>query len=75
MPLLERISDLGPAVDLDEATYFVGLEIIEPRNEPGGLPRWIVSSFALLQRNAAHVSDAFDFPRQRVIEIGRRVGI
>jgi KUP system potassium uptake protein len=75
VPLVEQLANQGPAVDLEKATYFVGLEIIEPRSGPGGLSRPLVNLFAALQRNAAHVSDQFDLPREHVIEIGRRVGI
>ncbi|RTL67873.1 MAG: potassium transporter Kup [Hyphomicrobiales bacterium] len=60
-------------IDFANATYFIGHETIEARADGRGLPRWIVWPFAWLQRNASHVADTFNFPRDRVIEIGRRV--
>ena len=73
--LLETVKARGCRIDLDKATYFVGLETIVSREDGRGLPRWMVLIFAALQRNAAHVSDAFNFPRDRLIEIGRTVDI
>lgn len=69
--LKQRVEFVG--IDFANATYFIGHETIEPRTDGRGLPMWIVWPFAWLQRNAAHVADTFNFPRDRVIEIGRRV--
>ena len=71
--VLELVRSQGCKADLDKATYFVGLETIKPREDGKGLHRWVVAIFAALQRNAAHVSDSFNFPRDRLIEIGRVV--
>jgi KUP system potassium uptake protein len=65
----------GCAIDLSDATYFVGHETIEAREDGKGLPHWVVVVFAALQRNAARVADSFNFPRDRVIEVGRRISI
>ena len=73
--LLANLKAAGCNVEVGEGTYFIGLETIEPRDDAKGLPRWMVLIFAALQRNAVHVSDAFNFPRDRVVEIGRRVSI
>jgi KUP system potassium uptake protein len=73
--LLERFRDKGCKVDLSDVTYFVGHETIVSRGDGKGLPRWLVSIFAVLHRNAAHVTDVFNFPRDQVIEIGRLVAI
>jgi KUP system potassium uptake protein len=73
--LLERFKDKGCKVDSADVTYFVGHETIVSREDGKGLPRWMVSIFAVLHRNATHVTDVFHFPRDRVIEIGRQVAI
>ena len=73
--VLETVKAHGCRIDLEAATYFVGLETITAREDGRGLPWWMVAIFAALQRNAAHVSDAFNFPRDRLIEVGRTVDI
>jgi KUP system potassium uptake protein len=73
--LLIEFGTKGCAVDLSDVTYYVGLETIVAREDGKGLPRWLVALFAAMQRNAAHVTDVFNFPRDRVMEIGRQVAI
>lgn len=73
--LLVALKATGCAIDLAGVTYYVGLESVVPREDRKGLPRWLVSVFGALLRNSAHVSDAFNFPRDRVMEIGRQVAI
>jgi len=73
--LLEDFSTKGCTIDLSDVTYYVGLETIIPREDGKGLPSWLVVVFAALHRNAAHVTDVFNFPRDRVMEIGRQVAI
>jgi KUP system potassium uptake protein len=73
--LLKEFSAKGCTIDLSDVTYFVGLETIVPRENGKGPPRWLVVLFAAMHRNAAHVTDVFNFPRDLVIEIGRQVAI
>src|SRR5215813_7351918 len=73
--LLKDFGTKGCTIDLSDVTYYVGLETIIPREDGKGLPRWLVFLFAALQRNAAHVTDVYNFPRDRVMEIGRQVAI
>ena len=73
--VLESLAKRGCGIQLDDATYYVGLETIVPRDDGVGLLRWLVAVYAGLHRNAANLSDAFNFPRDRLIEIGRRVAI
>jgi K+ transporter len=35
----------------------------------------LVVLFAAMHRNAAHVTDVFNFPRDRVMEIGRQIAL
>src|SRR5262252_9165102 len=73
--LLKEFGTKGCTIDLSDVTYYVGLETIIPREDGKGLSRWLVVLFAALHRNAAHVTDVFNFPRDRVMEIGRQVAI
>jgi KUP system potassium uptake protein len=73
--LLSGFATRGCAVDFSRVTYFVGLETIVPRDDGGGLPRWFVALFAAMHRNAPHISDVLNFPREHVMEIGRQVAI
>jgi KUP system potassium uptake protein len=73
--LLKQFAVKGCRVDLPGVTYYVGLETIVAREDGKGLPRWLVILFAAMHRNAAHVTDVFNFPRERVMEIGRQVAI
>lgn len=73
--LLAGLETRGCGIDRSKVTYFVGLETIVAREDGAGLPRWLVVAFAALQRNAARVTDVFNFPRDRVVELGREVAI
>jgi KUP system potassium uptake protein len=65
----------GCAIDLADVTYYVGHETVVAREDRQGLPRWLETLFALMQRNAAHVTDYFKLPRDAVVEIGREIAI
>jgi len=73
--LLAQARAGGCAVDLADVTYYVGHETVVAREDRQGLPRWVETLFALMQRNAAHVTDYFKLPRDAVVEIGREVAI
>jgi KUP system potassium uptake protein len=73
--LLEGFIANGGEIEPSDTTYFVGLETIVAREDGKGLPSWLVAIFAAAHRNGVHVTDAFNFPRDRVIEIGRQVAI
>jgi KUP system potassium uptake protein len=73
--LLASLASRGCRADLSEVTYYVGLETIVARTDGQGLPRLLVVLYAMLHRNSAHVSDAFNFPHDRLVEIGRQVAI
>jgi KUP system potassium uptake protein len=66
---------LGCTVDLDDVTYYVGHETVISREEGDGLPAWQERFFAVMERNATHVSDFFSLPNDQVVEIGRQVAI
>jgi KUP system potassium uptake protein len=73
--LLATGKSLGCTIDLDDVTYYVGRETVIPREDGRGLPAWQESIFAVMERNAVHVSDFFSLPSDQVVEIGRQVAI
>jgi KUP system potassium uptake protein len=73
--LLATSKALGCTIDLDDVTYYVGRETVIPREDGKGLPVWQERIFAVMERNAVHVSDFFHLPTDQVVEIGRQVAI
>jgi KUP system potassium uptake protein len=73
--LLTTSRSLGCTVDLDDVTYYVGHETVVSREDGRGLPAWQERCFALMERNAIHVSDFFSLPTDQVVEIGRQISI
>ncbi len=73
--LLTTSKALGCTVDLGDVTYYVGHETVVGREDGKGLPAWQERFFAVMERNAAHVSDFFNLPNDQVVEIGRQVTI
>ncbi len=73
--LLARCKTLGPTIDLEDVTYYVGHETIVPRDDGKGIPRWQEALFAFMGRNAARISDYLKLPWDKVVEIGREIEI
>ncbi|MBV8926342.1 MAG: potassium transporter Kup [Bradyrhizobium sp.] len=73
--LLAAGKSLGCTVDINDVTYYVGHETVIHREDGKGLPTWQERIFAVMERNAIHVSDFFSLPTDQVVEIGRQVAI
>jgi KUP system potassium uptake protein len=73
--LLAVSKSLGCTIDLGDVTYYVGHETVVGREDGRGLPAWQERVFAVMERNATHVSDFFSLPNDQVVEIGRQVAI
>jgi KUP system potassium uptake protein len=73
--LLQHAHGLGCAIDLTDVTYYVGHETVTPGGGDRVLPRWVEALFALMQRNASHLTDYFRLPAEQVVELGRQVAI
>jgi KUP system potassium uptake protein len=73
--LLATSKALGCTIDLNDVTYYVGHETVVGREDGMGLPVWQERFFAVMERNAIHVSDFFSLPNDQVVEIGRQVAI
>jgi KUP system potassium uptake protein len=65
----------GCIVDPNDVTYYVGHETVVGRKDLKGLPAWQERIFAMMERNATHVSDFFNLPTDQVVEIGRLISI
>lgn len=73
--LLAACHAQGCDVDLNDVTYYVSHETVIPRDDGHGMPAWQEALFALMERNAAHVTDFYHLPTDSVVEIGRQVSI
>ncbi len=62
------------AIDLDEASFFVGREMSVPGKRRGLAP-WRERLFAFLSHNAVGASDYFNIPPRRVLELGTEVDL
>ena len=73
---LELCSVLGLEFELMETSFFLSREKIVPV-EGGILPmaRWRERMFAAMARNAGNITDYFNIPSNRVVELGTRVEI
>jgi KUP system potassium uptake protein len=73
--LLTTSKALGCTIDVNDVTYYVGHETVVGREDGKGLPAWQERFFAVMERNAVHVSDFFSLPNDQIVEIGRQVAI
>ena len=73
--ILREAKEKGCTILLDDVAYYVGHETVLPKEDGGGLPKWRVSLFSVMDRNAAKVTDFFKLPVNDVVEIGREIAI
>ncbi|HYG55612.1 MAG TPA: potassium transporter Kup [Burkholderiales bacterium] len=73
---MELCASLGIELEPMETSYFLSRQQVVP--SPGGIStmaRWRERLFAMMARNAGNVTDYFNIPTNRVIELGTRVQI
>jgi KUP system potassium uptake protein len=73
--LLKQMREKGCALPLEDTVFYIGHETIVQRDDGKGLPQWQEYLFAVMERNAVHVSDFFRLPGDQVVEIGRQIAI
>jgi KUP system potassium uptake protein len=73
--LLLVSKSLGCTANLGDVTYYIGHETVVGREDGMGMPAWQKTLFAMMERNAVHVSDFFSLPSDQVVEIGRQISI
>jgi KUP system potassium uptake protein len=73
---LEVASAYGLDFNLMETSFFLSREKIVPtEGGPPPMARWRERLFATMTRNAGNITDYFNIPTNRVIELGTRVEI
>jgi KUP system potassium uptake protein len=73
---LEVCESLGLQLDPMQTSFFLSREKIVPVHANGkGMAMWREHMFAAMARNAGNVTDYFNIPTNRVIELGTRVEI
>jgi KUP system potassium uptake protein len=72
---LEHCGALGLELEPMQTSFFVSRQRVVPSAGPGGMAFWRERIFAAMARNAGNVSDYFNIPTNRVIELGSRVQI
>ncbi len=72
---LEVCAPEGLELDPMQVSYFLSREKIVPGTSERGLARWRDRIFAAMARNAGSITDFFNIPTNRVVELGTRVEI
>ena len=72
---LEICAPQGLQVDPMQVSYFLSREKIVPGTTERGLARWRDGIFATMARNAGSITDFFNIPANRVVELGARIEI
>ena len=72
---LELCGPSGLQAEPMEVTYFLSREKVVPGATENGMARWRDRLFAAMARNASNVTDFFNIPLNRVVELGTRVEI
>ncbi len=76
MRALELCGALGLEFEPMETSFFLSRQQIVPGSGgPSTMARWRERMFATMARNAGNVTDYFNIPTNRVIELGTRVEI
>jgi KUP system potassium uptake protein len=70
--LLDEARTLGLDIDPEQASYFLGREVLLTTG-PAKLARWRKALFAFLSRNARPATQFFGLPPNRVVEMGAQV--
>lgn len=72
---LELCGALGLEFNMMETSFFVSRQKIVPSAGQGAMALWRERMFAAMARNAGDVTDYFNIPANRVIELGTRIEI
>jgi KUP system potassium uptake protein len=72
---LQLCAGAGLPINMMETSFFLSRELIVPSAGGAGMVIWRDRMFAALARNAGNITDFFNIPTNRVIELGTRVEI
>jgi KUP system potassium uptake protein len=70
---LQQCAAFGLELDPAQTSYFVSRQRVLPSVGRGGMALWRERLFAAMARNAANVTDYFNIPSNRVVELGLRL--
>ncbi len=74
--MLELCEPQGLEFNMMETSFFLNRETLIPvLDVPGGMALWRERMFATMARNASSVTDYFNIPTNRVIELGTQIEI
>jgi KUP system potassium uptake protein len=73
MRALELCSALGLEFDMMQTSFFISRQKVVPTSAT--MAHWRERLFAMMARNAGNITDYFNIPDNRVIELGTRVQI
>ncbi len=72
---LEVCAGLGLELDPMQTSFFISREKVVPTSVRPGMALWRERMFAAMVRNAGNITDYFNIPTNRVVELGTRVEI
>jgi KUP system potassium uptake protein len=73
---LDLCAAMGLEFDMMETSFFLSRQQIVPSSGgPSTMARWRERMFATMARNSGNVTDYFNIPTNRVIELGTRIEI
>jgi KUP system potassium uptake protein len=72
---LAQCAGAGLPIEMMETSFFLSRELFAAAEGGAGMATWRDRMFAALARNASSVTDFFNIPTNRVIELGTRVEI
>jgi len=72
---LERCGAHGLAIEPMDVSYFLSREKIVSPADAGRLRQWRDRAFSAMARNATSVTDYFNLPPNRVVELGTRIAM
>jgi KUP system potassium uptake protein len=74
--ILRQCGELGLSFEMMETSFFLSRQQVVPSSGgPSNMGRWRERMFAAMARNAGNITDYFNIPTNRVIELGSRVQI
>jgi KUP system potassium uptake protein len=72
---LNLAKQYGCPIDVRNAVYIVERDEVTIKNRRGIVQRCLIRLFSFMFRNSVHAVDRFNIPAQKLMEIGRRIGI
>jgi KUP system potassium uptake protein len=72
---LGQCAGSGLPIEMMETSFFLSRELYAAAEGGAGMARWRDRLFATMARNAGSVTDYFNIPNNRVIELGTRIEI